>query len=174
MLDYLRLDAYFCGHDHSLQHNYNAEQTELHHFLCGSGSGSFGYPVRAIPNYTVWNQAIGGFANVTIAGDTMEVQFISDRGTMLHSSGKIPRRDRTALRTTTKQQQRISSTASAEIETSPIPSSSLLSSCDVSSSTVQPPRCDAASSDVVVGLGEQLKNKGDGDVWTFSDLDSYA
>lgn len=88
------LDAYFCGHDHSLQHIFNAELTGLHHFVSGSGSGSMWYPVSKIPNYTVWNQAIGGFANVIINDGMMEVQFIKENGDFLYSSGKIAKRSR--------------------------------------------------------------------------------
>ena len=96
------LDAYFCGHDHSLQHIYNAELTKMHHFVSGSGSGSMWYSVRAIPNYTVWCQSIGGFANVIIADGVLEVQFISEEGNLLHSSGAILHRDRPVRTTDTK------------------------------------------------------------------------
>ena len=35
ILDKYSVDAYFCGHDHSLQHHFNPE-TNIHHFISGT------------------------------------------------------------------------------------------------------------------------------------------
>ena len=57
------VDAYFCGHDHSLQH-LQCMQSGISYFVSGSGC-EITY-VRAIPNYTVFQSLNCGFMSCTI------------------------------------------------------------------------------------------------------------
>jgi len=58
-----KVDAYFCGHDHSFQHIFT-RNTGIHYFVCGAGSSTC--RVRNIPKYTVASHLVPGFLYATI------------------------------------------------------------------------------------------------------------
>lgn len=98
LLKQYHVDAYLCGHDHSLQHIFNKDTTQYHHFLCGTGSGNgqWGYNVRSLPLKTKYCANICGFLNVNVIDDIMKIEFISDKGIVLHSVD-IVKQDRTTF-----------------------------------------------------------------------------
>jgi len=58
-----KVDAYFCGHDHSFQHIFN-RNTQIHYFVCGAGSSTGN--LRHIPNYTIAGHLTPGFLHCTV------------------------------------------------------------------------------------------------------------
>ncbi len=84
-----KVDMYFCGHDHNLQHLYNPVTTgHIHHFLSGSGSGASSehYPVHPIANLSIWSKEATGFMNVIVQGNEMTVKVIDWEGDMLYTT----------------------------------------------------------------------------------------
>lgn len=67
------VQAYFCGHDHDLQHNKPAG-TSVDYFLSGAGSEVRQNSEKA--DYTKFVQATPGFAMVVIYGQTFNMYFI--------------------------------------------------------------------------------------------------
>jgi hypothetical protein len=77
-----KVDAYFCGHDHSLQHLFN-KHTGIHYFVCGSGSSTG--VLRAIPGYTLAGLLVPGFIDCVIGTDAMTVRFVSSQGAEMYT-----------------------------------------------------------------------------------------
>jgi tartrate-resistant acid phosphatase type 5 len=78
------VQAYFCGHDHDLQH---LQAGNLQLFI--SGGGSEHRPVFFIPE-SRFSRSASGFALASLRAHEMQVQYIDDRGKLLHTA-KVPR-----------------------------------------------------------------------------------
>jgi len=79
-----KVQAYFCGHDHDLQH---LKTGDLH--LVISGGGSEHRPVMTIAE-TQFSQGVSGFALASVRAHEMQVRFIDDKGKLLHTA-VVPR-----------------------------------------------------------------------------------
>lgn len=75
-----QVQAYFCGHDHDLQHQ-KPKGSYVDYFLSGAGS-----EVRPTASYehTLFAESIPGFAIVSIKGDTMTVYYIDPKGKIVY------------------------------------------------------------------------------------------
>lgn len=78
------VQAYFCGHDHDLQH---LKTGDLH--LIVSGGGSEHRPVRTIAE-TEFSRGVSGFALASVRSNEMQVRLIDDRGALLYTA-LVPR-----------------------------------------------------------------------------------
>ena len=78
------VQAYFCGHDHDLQHLQTGKTT-----LIISGGGSEHLPVFTIPE-SKFSRACSGFTLVSLRAHEMQVRFIDDKGKLLHTAS-VPR-----------------------------------------------------------------------------------
>jgi tartrate-resistant acid phosphatase type 5 len=76
------VDAYFCGHEHNLQHIKPAGYTN--YFVSGAGSETT--PVILHPEGGKFAKSENGFMNVTITANKMEVVIISYSGENLYST----------------------------------------------------------------------------------------
>ncbi len=74
------VQAYFCGHDHDLQHLQAGDVT-----LILSGGGSEHRPVFSIPE-SKFSRSASGFALVSLRKHEMQVRFVDDKGTLLHTA----------------------------------------------------------------------------------------
>jgi acid phosphatase len=74
------VQAYFCGHDHDLQHLKAGGVT-----LILSGGGSEHRPVFAIPE-TRFSRSASGFALASLRPHEMQVRFVDDKGRQLHTA----------------------------------------------------------------------------------------
>ena len=83
-LEVNKVQAYFCGHDHDLQHQ-KPNGSYVDHFLSGSGS-----EVRTSASYehTLFAKSIPGFAIVSIKGDKLTLYFIDTKGNIVYSYSK--------------------------------------------------------------------------------------
>ena len=79
-----KVQAYFCGHDHDLQH---LKTGDLHLFI--SGGGSEHRPVFPIPE-SQFSGSASGFAIASVRAHEMQVRFIDDKGKLLHTAA-VPR-----------------------------------------------------------------------------------
>jgi acid phosphatase len=79
-----RVPAYFCGHDHDLQH---LQTGGLHMIL--SGGGSEHRPVWSISE-SKFSRSASGFALASVRAHEMQVQLIDDKGRLLHTA-VVPR-----------------------------------------------------------------------------------
>ena len=79
-----KVQAYFCGHDHDLQHL----KAEGVHLLI-SGGGSEHLPVWTSPE-AQFAQSASGFALASVRAREMQVRFIDNVGNMLHLA-TVPR-----------------------------------------------------------------------------------
>jgi tartrate-resistant acid phosphatase type 5 len=79
-----KVQAYFAGHDHDLQH---LKGGDVHLFI--SGGGSEHRPVMSIPE-AQFGAGISGFALASVRADEMTVRFIDNTGRLLHTA-KVPR-----------------------------------------------------------------------------------
>lgn len=70
------VDAYFCGHEHHLEHD-KTENNYFHHFI--SGAGSEARPVNSA-SYAKYVAAEHGFMSVAISNNKMLVQAINHLG----------------------------------------------------------------------------------------------
>jgi tartrate-resistant acid phosphatase type 5 len=75
-----RVQAYFAGHDHDLQH---LKAGDMH--LIISGGGSEHRPVNPIPQ-TRFGQATSGFALASLRANELQVRFIDNFGHVLHTA----------------------------------------------------------------------------------------
>jgi acid phosphatase len=78
------VQAYFCGHDHDLQH---LQTGPLHLILTGGGSEH--RPVFAISE-TKFSRAASGFALASLRANELQVRLIDEKGTLLHTA-VVPR-----------------------------------------------------------------------------------
>lgn len=76
-----KVQAYFCGHDHDLQHQ-KPQGSVVDYILSGAGA-----EVRPSASYehTLFAGSIPGFAIVTVKGDTMKLYFINHKGKIVYS-----------------------------------------------------------------------------------------
>jgi acid phosphatase len=79
-----KVQAYFCGHDHDLQH---LKTGDLHLIL--SGGGSEHRPVLMIAE-SQFSRSASGFALASIRANEMQVRLIDDKGKLLHTA-VVPR-----------------------------------------------------------------------------------
>jgi tartrate-resistant acid phosphatase type 5 len=84
LLKQYKVQAYFNGHDHNLQHLQAGTVN-----LFDSGAGSKARPVFKT-KYTKFAKGCSGFATVTLQADNMKVRMIDYRGKLLYTA-KIPR-----------------------------------------------------------------------------------
>ncbi|WP_339725826.1 metallophosphoesterase [uncultured Paraglaciecola sp.] len=75
-----KIDAYFAGHEHDLQHN-QPQGTTVQHFVSGAGS-----ELRKVAQrpFTRFAQATAGIASVSVSNNELLVQFISDASKVLY------------------------------------------------------------------------------------------
>jgi len=80
-LEQNRVQAYFCGHDHDLQHQ-QPKGSYVDYFLSGAGS-----EVRPTASYehTKFAKSIPGFAIVTLKGDTLTLYYVDMNGNIVYS-----------------------------------------------------------------------------------------
>jgi hypothetical protein len=76
-----RADAYFCGHDHDMQHL--KPDGGVHFFVAGAG-GAHQRPIHPHPRTLFAKTDEHGFAVIEIAGDHLTVRFIADDGSELY------------------------------------------------------------------------------------------
>jgi tartrate-resistant acid phosphatase type 5 len=79
-----KVQAYFAGHDHDLQH---LKTGDLH--LIVSGGGSEHRPVLSIAE-SQFGRGVSGFALASIRANELQVRFIDDKGKLLHTA-VVPR-----------------------------------------------------------------------------------
>ena len=84
MLEKYKVPAYFCGHDHDLQHQ-QPQGSKVDYFVSGAGS-----KLRPSASYehTKFAESISGFALVAIAGNTMSTYFIDKNGVVVYAYAK--------------------------------------------------------------------------------------
>ncbi|MCW5908734.1 MAG: metallophosphoesterase [Chitinophagales bacterium] len=86
ILEKYNVQAYFCGHDHDLQHQ-QPKGSKVDYFVSGAGS-----ELRPSASYqhTLFAKSIAGFAMVAITNHTMYVYFIDENGNVIYqySRGK--------------------------------------------------------------------------------------
>ncbi len=77
-----RVDAYFAGHEHDLQHQ-KPEEIYTHHFVSGAGSS-----VRAAGKlpYTKFAESVSGFMIVSLTRDEMMVQVVSINAEVIYKT----------------------------------------------------------------------------------------
>jgi len=84
LLQKYKVDAYFAGHDHDLEH---LKAGDLD--LIVSGAGSEHRPVKAPPT-SPFSQACSGFALASLQSKEMQIRFIDNSGNLLYTA-KVPR-----------------------------------------------------------------------------------
>ncbi len=74
------VQAYFCGHDHDLQHQ-KPKGSHVDHFLSGAGS-----EVRPTGSYehTLFAKSVPGFALVSIQGETLTLYYLDKEGNIVY------------------------------------------------------------------------------------------
>ncbi len=77
-----KVDAYFGGHEHDLQH-LKAADKPTHYFLSGAGSDI--RPTGTI-NETLFAQSIQGFMSVTVKRKSLEVKVVDYSGNIIHTA----------------------------------------------------------------------------------------
>ncbi len=83
ILEKYKVDAYFAGHEHDLQHQKPTDKV-THHFL--SGAGSEVRPVNSPKNYTLFAESEHGFMAVAVSKDEFLVQVISGDGKVIYKT----------------------------------------------------------------------------------------
>lgn len=80
MLEKHKAQAYFCGHDHDLQHQ-QPQGSKVDYFVSGAGS-----ELRPSASYlhTKFAQSTAGFALVAITQSTMTVFFVDENGNVVY------------------------------------------------------------------------------------------
>jgi hypothetical protein len=76
-----RADAYFCGHDHDMQHL--KPDGGVHFFVAGAG-GAHQRPMHPHPRTLFAKTDVHGFAVIEVAGTSLTVRFIADDGSELY------------------------------------------------------------------------------------------
>jgi tartrate-resistant acid phosphatase type 5 len=84
ILEKNKVHAYFCGHDHDLQH---LKGGDVDMFL--SGGGSEHRPVGT-SDESQFAAGISGFAMASLSADALQVRFIDNKGNVLHTAN-VPR-----------------------------------------------------------------------------------
>lgn len=79
LLEKYNVDAYLCGHDHTLQH---LQSTGVDYFVSGNGAKRGSY--SAIPE-SLFGVVDPGFVVHTVGSDKMDVKYIDRKGTLVYS-----------------------------------------------------------------------------------------
>jgi len=82
ILEKHRVQAYFCGHDHNLQH-LKVNEAPLHYFVSGAGSKT---REAGKSEHTLFRKRISGFTFIELNAEVMEVRFINYRGKEIYST----------------------------------------------------------------------------------------
>jgi len=84
LLDKYKVQAYICGHDHNLQHNHPRD-SYVDYFISGGGS-----EVKDNADFNKANFAasIAGFADFSIKGDSLLMNFIDKSGAVIYHYGR--------------------------------------------------------------------------------------
>jgi len=82
LFDTFGVDAYFCGHEHHLEHDIIAGR-KFQHFISGSGSETT--PTTSAP-YSVFAASEAGFFTASATTKEILIQFINEKGKIIHSS----------------------------------------------------------------------------------------
>ena len=77
-----KVDIYFCGHEHSLQH-IKPENGVTHYFV--SGSGSEVTPTHKLPN-TMFAASQSGFMIVSVSSDVIHIQAVNMHGEKIYAT----------------------------------------------------------------------------------------
>jgi tartrate-resistant acid phosphatase type 5 len=77
------VDAYICGHDHSLQHLYSP-QSNIHHLVCGTGSSVRYFRQRDRCPHSMWRLLVGGYLHMTADEDSLRIAFTNISGKVEH------------------------------------------------------------------------------------------
>lgn len=80
LFDRYRVDAYFCGHEHNLQHHIS---NNTNYFVCGAGASLTAIRETCDTAFCVSQL---GFISATLNERTMSVNFIGTDGATLHSA----------------------------------------------------------------------------------------
>lgn len=83
LLEKHKVQAYFAGHEHSLQHNYIAK-APVHYFVSGAG-GEY-TPVNESADFTLFSKETAGFMQVHVKKDKMQVWFINEKGKIIYQT----------------------------------------------------------------------------------------
>ncbi len=77
-----KVDMYFAGHEHDLQHQ-KPKDKKVHHFVSGAGS-----EIRPVSktDMTVFSKSAHGFMTVTLQATQAIVQIIDEKGNILHKA----------------------------------------------------------------------------------------
>jgi acid phosphatase len=84
LLQKYKVPAYFCGHDHDMQH-LKADTVEL--FVSGGGSE---HRPNLHTSHTEYGESVSGFMAVSLGAESMQVQIIDGTGAVLHQA-TVPR-----------------------------------------------------------------------------------
>ena len=82
IFDKYHVDAYICGHEHSLQ--YIKPKGNTHYFISGAGSETT--PAVIHPDGGKFAISENGFISFTLTSDTLIAQIISYQGDMLYKT----------------------------------------------------------------------------------------
>jgi hypothetical protein len=82
IFDKYRVDAYICGHEHSLQHI--KPEGHTHYFISGAGSETT--TAETIPGMTKFALSENGFIAFSVSNDKITVQVISYTGKILYTT----------------------------------------------------------------------------------------
>lgn len=85
-----RVDAYFAGHEHQLQH---VKPSGAHTHFFVSGAGAVAEPLGGGASKARFAEATAGFMSVSLQGDRMLVQVISAQGEVIHRA-EVTKRSR--------------------------------------------------------------------------------
>ena len=80
ILEKHKVDAYYAGHEHDLQHN-QPKGSSVAHYVSGAGS-----EVRPVAQreFTVFAKSVAGFATVSVTADMLLTQFINASGQVIY------------------------------------------------------------------------------------------
>mmetsp|Transcript_44894 Transcript_44894/g.73191 ORF Transcript_44894/g.73191 Transcript_44894/m.73191 type:complete len:291 (-) Transcript_44894:135-1007(-) len=87
------VDAYFCGHDHLLEHLKDDEGT--HYYVSGAGTfveSQFHQAASYDEGMLIWADLEYGFTVHSLTKEAMEVSFVNDKGEVVHSYTQLPKR----------------------------------------------------------------------------------
>lgn len=85
ILEKHKVQAYFCGHDHDLQHHTPAD-SKVHYFI--SGAGSEVREIRTMRDFTRFAADQPGFAAVSMTKDSLVVKFVNAKGQELYRTAR--------------------------------------------------------------------------------------
>jgi hypothetical protein len=82
LIEKYKVDAYFAGHEHDLQHQ-KPENVVTHHFVSGAGAET--RPTGSLP-YTKFSNAESGFMAVSLLKNKMHIQVINWKGEVIYQT----------------------------------------------------------------------------------------